>query len=310
MVWSKLVSFCLCGLFAVTLHAQSSAEKSGTQKQPLKRIVIDPGHGGKASVARDFYGASGRIMEEKDIALAVGLKLRDALKQEMPDIDVIMTRTTDVFDHVRVKANKANAANGDLFISLHCNGMDPVQHKEITGYITKTVKRKGKKVKQQIPVYRRWTTPYPAKGTETYIWGVGKTKDKEEALSENKFIDTTLELIKQSDNPAIRMINAMRVNEYAQRSRKLAETVEEEFVKSGRESRGAKQRDDKGIWVLQAVAMPAILIEMAFISDPDDEEFITSADGQQKTADAIVKALKRYRVSLEAQIKGKATNPD
>lgn len=305
MVCSKIVSFFLAGLFVVTLHAQSGANKANPQKQPLKRIVIDPGHGGSASVAHKFYGASGPHMEEKDIGLAVGLKLRDVLKEEMPDIEVIMTRTTDVFDHPRAKANKANAANGDLFISLHCNGMDPVVHKEITGYITKTVKRKGKKVKQQVPVYRRWTTPYPAKGTETYIWGVGKTKDKEEALSENNFTDTTLQLIKESDNPAIRMINRMRVSEYAQRSKNLAETMEEEFVKSGRESRGAKQRDDKGIWVLQAVAMPAILIELAFLSDAEDDEFITSTAGQQKTAETITKAIKRYRASLEAQVNRK-----
>lgn len=310
MVCSKIVSCFLSGLFVLTLHAQSPADKSKSQKQPLKRIVIDPGHGGRASESRKFYGASGPHMEEKDIGLAVGLKLRDVLKEEMPDIEVIMTRTTDVFDHPRVKANKANAAKGDLFISLHCNGMDPLVHKEITGYITKTVKRKGKKVKQQVPVYRRWTTPYPAKGTETYIWGVGKTKDKEEALSENNFTDTTLQKIKESDNPAIRMINAMRVSEYAQRSRNLAETVEDEFVKSGRESRGAKQRDDVGIWVLQAVAMPAILIELAFLSDPDDEEFITSTAGQQKTAETITKAIKRYRASLEAQINRKVAEPN
>jgi N-acetylmuramoyl-L-alanine amidase len=104
------------------------------------------------------------------------------------------------------------------------------------------------------------------------------------------------------------MINAMRVSEYAQRSRNLAETVEEEFVKSGRESRGAKQRDDVGIWVLQAVAMPAILIEIGVsLSDRDDEEFITSDNGQQKTAETIVKALKRYRASLEAQVKQERT---
>jgi N-acetylmuramoyl-L-alanine amidase len=287
--------------FTLSLQAANTGDKEGKQKQPLKRIVIDPGHGGSAAAAGKFYGASGKHMEEKDVGLAVGLKLRDVIQQEMPDVEVIMTRTTDVFDHPRIKANKANAAKGDLFISLHCNGMDPLVHKEIIGYTTKTVKKKGKKTTKKIPEYRIWTSPYPASGTETYIWGVGKTKDKEEALSENNFNDTAMLEIKQSDNPAIRMINSMRVNEYAQRSRKLAETIEEEFVNSGRPSRGAKQRDDKGIWVLQAVAMPAILIELGFLSDPDEEEFITSIEGQQKTAESIVKALKRYRLSLEAQ---------
>jgi N-acetylmuramoyl-L-alanine amidase len=302
MYWRKIAAvFVLC-LSVALLQAQTSAPKP--QKQPLKRIVIDPGHGGKASVARDFYGASGKHMEEKDVALATALKLRDQLQQEMPDIEVIMTRTTDVFDHPTVKAKKANAAKGDLFISLHCNGMDPVVHREITGYTTKTVKRKGKKVKKQIPEYRTWTTPYPATGTETYLWGVGKTKDKEEALSESAYIDSAMIEFKKNDNPAMKMLNSMRTSEYAQRSRKLAEMVEEEFVRSGRESRGAKQRDEKGIWVLQAVAMPAILIELGFLSDPTEEEFITGSEGQQKNAESIVKAIRRYRTSLESQVNG------
>lgn len=305
MTGKKTAIYILVMLFSLALHAQTPAEKTKPQKQPLKRIVIDPGHGGSPSAARKFYGASGKHMEEKDIGLAVGLKLRDAINDLMPDIEVIMTRTTDVFDHPAIKAKKANAAKGDLFISLHCNGMDPLVHREVTGYTTKTVKRKGKKVVKKIPEYRTWRTPYPASGTETYIWGVGKTKDKEDALSENNFNDTSMLQVKQSSDPTIRMINSLRTNEYAQRSRKLAETVEEEFVKSGRLSRGAKQRDDKGIWVLQAVAMPAILIELAFLSDAEEEEFITSSDGQQKTADAITKAIRRYRISLEAQVNGR-----
>lgn len=301
MYWRKIIAvLVLCSAMA------ASYGQSGTtgKKQPLKRIVIDPGHGGPASQARLFYGASGKHMEEKDVALATALKLRDVLQQEMPDVEITMTRTTDVFDHPTVKAKKANAAKGDLFISLHCNGMDPVRHKEITGYTTKTVKRKGKKIKKQIPEYRTWTTPHPAKGTETYLWGVGKTKDKEEALSESGYIDSAMIEFKKNDNPAMKMLNAMRTSEYAQRSRKLAEMVEEEFVRSGRESRGAKQRDEKGIWVLQAVAMPAILIELGFLSDPEEEEFITSSEGQQKNAESIAKAVKRYRTSLETQVNG------
>jgi N-acetylmuramoyl-L-alanine amidase len=274
------------------------------QKKPLKRIVIDPGHGGSAAEARDFYGASGKHMEEKDVALAIGLKLQKLINQEIPDVDVVMTRTTDEFNSPYVKADKANAAKGNLFISIHCNDVDRIRHSEVVGYTTKTVKRKGKSVKKKVPKYRYWTTPNPAMGTETYIWGIAKNKDKLEALSENNFMDTTVAIYNTINDPTQKMIAAMRQNEYAARSRKLAETVEEEFVRSGRVSRGAKQRDERGIWVLQAVAMPAILIEVGFLSNADEEEFITSEEGQQKTAEVIVKALKRYKFSLEAQANG------
>jgi N-acetylmuramoyl-L-alanine amidase len=279
------------------------------QKKPLKKIVIDPGHGGSAAEARVFYGASGKHMEEKDVALAIGLKLEAEIRKEIPDVDVYMTRTTDVFNSPIVKADKANAAKGNLFISIHCNDVSPIRHSEIVGYTTKTVKKKGKKVTKKVPQYRYWTTPNPALGTETYIWGVAKNKDKEEAMMENNFIDTTQAVYNSVNDPAQRMIISLRQEAYAQRSRKLAETVEEEFVKSGRVSRGAKQRDEKGIWVLQAVAMPAILIEVGFLSNEEEEAFITSDEGQQKTAETIVKALKRYKFSLEAQANGTPLPP-
>ncbi len=285
-------------------NATDPVQGDKNQKQPLKRIVIDPGHGGSASAAGKFYGASGKHMEEKDVALAIGLQLEKVLHAQMPDVEVIMTRTTDVFNSPIVKANKANAAKGDLFISIHCNDVGPTRHREVTGYTTKTVKRKGKKVTQRVPKYRTWYEPNLAQGTETYIWGVGKTKDKEEALMENNFSDTALLVIEKEDNPALKMINSMRTQEFAKRSRALAETVEDEFVKTGRVSRGAKQRDEKGIWVLQAVAMPAILIEVGFLSNPDEEAFITSEEGQLKTAETITRAIKRYRYSLELQVNG------
>jgi N-acetylmuramoyl-L-alanine amidase len=294
--------------FVITVHASDPVNKNKLQKQPLKRIVIDAGHGGSAAAAGKFYGASGKRMEEKDVALAIALKLQATINAEMPDIDVIMTRTTDEFNSPIVKANKANAAKGELFISIHCNDVNAIRHSEIVGYTTKTVKKKGKKTTKKIPEYRYWTSPNPASGTETYIWGVGKTKDKEEALMENNFSDTAILVINQNENPAMKMINSLRTQEFAHRSRRLAEAVEEEFVKSGRLSRGAKQRDEKGIWVLQAVAMPAILVEVGFLSNPEEEEFITSEEGQQKTADVIVRALKRYRFSLEAQSNGKVAD--
>jgi N-acetylmuramoyl-L-alanine amidase len=295
--------FC-CLLLAMLpcVYAQNNAPKN--LKHPLKRIVVDPGHGGSAAAAGQFYGASGKHMEEKDVALAVGLKLQALLQTELPDVETFITRTTDEFNSPIVKANKANAFKGDLFISIHCNDVSPIRHSEIVGYTTKTVKRKGKKVTKKVPEYRTYYTPNPAKGTETYIWAVGKTKDKEEALSENNFSDTAMLVVDEEKNPALRLINSMRTNGYAQRSRKLAETIEEEFVKGGRVSRGAKQRNEKGIWVLQAVAMPAVLVEVGFLSNPEEEEYITSEQGQQEIAEAIVRAVKRYKVSLEAQVNG------
>jgi len=273
------------------------------QKQTLRRIVIDAGHGGT-----DF-GASGKYSHEKDIALAVALKLQQTINEEMPEVEVVMTRTTDVFDHVHVKANKANAAKGDLFVCIHCNDAGSVQHKEPDGYKTVTYKKKGKKLTKKVMQYRYWTSPSPAKGTETYVWGVGKTGAKEEALKENDYlvVDSTgeKELVNFDRNDPTQMVAiSLKTQQYAERSRNLALTLEDEFAKSGRISRGAKQRDEKGIWVLQAVAMPAILVETGFVSDPDEEDYLNSKQGQQEIAETIVKALKRYKYSLDNKMIG------
>ena len=128
---------------------QTLFQKIQLQKQPLKRVVIDAGHGGSAAAAGNFYGASGKRMEEKDVALAIALKLQTTIQAEMPDIEVIMTRTTDEFNSPIVKANKANAAKGDLFISIHCNDVNAIRHSEIVGYTTKTVKKERKKSYQK-----------------------------------------------------------------------------------------------------------------------------------------------------------------
>ncbi len=301
MIYKKIVFLFLLSITAKSVLALPNGDDKKFQKKPLKRIVIDAGHGGSSSFAGKFYGASSKFGEEKDITLSVALKLQEAIKNEIPDVEVIMTRTSDIFDSPIIKANKANDAKGDLFISIHCNDVSPIVHHEIIGYTTKTIKRKGKKTTKKIPKYHIYTTPNPAKGTETYIWGVGKTKDKEDALIENDFIDTTSGDLKGFDpnDPVQKVEISLRTQQYFERSRKLAETVEEEFVKGGRISRGAKQRDEKGIWVLQAVNMPAILIEIGFLSNDEEGEYITSEKGQQEIAASIVQAIKRYKFSLD-----------
>jgi N-acetylmuramoyl-L-alanine amidase len=295
-VVSLLNIWCLVFLASFTNPSQTNPQQPGP-KPALKRIVIDAGHGGVD------YGASGRYSHEKDVALAIALKLEKEIHRQMPDIDVYMTRTTDVYDNVKVKAAKANQAKGDLFISIHCNYVDPIRHSEFIGYKTETYHKKGKKYTRKVKQYRTYTTPNPAKGTETYIWGVDKNDDKEKALRENEslYMDSTLaNEMKDFDpnDPAKIVLYSLKTQQYAERSQSLALTVEDEFTKMGRVSREAKQRG-KGIWVLQAVAMPAILVETGFISNPEEEDYLNSEKGQQEIAEAITRAVKRYKYSLE-----------
>lgn len=278
--------------------------QSFPQKGVLNTIVIDAGHGG-----RDF-GASGKYSYEKDIALSIALKLQKALEENMPSVKIVMTRTTDVFDPPQLKAAKANQAKGDLFISIHCNSAESIRHREFTGYKTVTYyKGKGKarkKYTKKVPTYRYWTTPNPAKGTETYIWGAHKNEEKELAMRENESLYLDSNLAKQvadfdPNSPEKMILYSLKTKQYFNRSASLALTVEEEFEKIGRISREARQRQ-KGIWVLQATAMPSILVETGYISNPEEEDYLNSENGQNEIVTAIVNALLRYQYSLESHL--------
>lgn len=296
-----LLSTGLVFLIALTSSINHSGRKSVAA---LRKIVIDAGHGGHDG------GAGGRFSKEKDVSLAVALKLGAIVNQELPDVEVIYTRTNDIYQHPATKANIANQNKGDLFVSIHCNSAAPIRHRQPTGYKTETYYTgKGKKKKKKtrrVPTYRTWTEPNPAKGTETYIWGAHKNEDKEKAMRENEalFLDSTLaKQVSDFDpnDPEKVILYSLKTKQYFNRSANLAMTVEDEFKKTGRISREARQRQI-GIWVLQAVAMPAVLIELGFISNPEEEEYLNSDAGQAEMTTAIVRALKRYKYSLENQM--------
>ncbi|MCG9899868.1 MAG: N-acetylmuramoyl-L-alanine amidase [Hydrotalea sp.] len=290
--------FTLVGLMALEGLANGENDPKKQPRQGVRRIVIDAGHGGSDP------GARGRYSTEKDICLAISLRLEQMLKQEMPDVDIYMTRKTDVFDPVTVKARMANEAKGDLFVSIHVNSAEGIRHRELSHYETRTVKNsKGKKITKKVPVYRTWTSPNPAKGTETFIWGNNKNEEKLGAMQENEnlYLDSvSARELADFDpyDPVKFQLYSLKSKQYFERSALLAVTVEEEFQKFGRISRKAQQRQ-KGIWVLHAVAMPAVLIETGFISNPEEEDYLNSEQGQIEICTAIVRALKRYKFSLE-----------
>jgi N-acetylmuramoyl-L-alanine amidase len=299
----KIIFCSLC--FALFVALTSYITRSSFRNAPsLRRIVIDAGHGGHDG------GADGRYSKEKDVSLAVALKLGQLVQQEIPDVEVIYTRTSDIYQHPSIKANIANQAKGDLFVSIHCNSASGQRHKEVTGYKTETYYTgKGKKKKKKtrkVPVYRTWYSPSTAKGTETYIWGAHKNEMKEKAMRENEalYLDSTLaKQVEDFDpnDPEKMILYSLKTKQYFTRSANLAMTVEDEFTKTGRVSREARQRT-VGIWVLQAVAMPSVLIELGFISNPEEEDYLNSDSGQAEMTRAIVQALKRYKYSLEHQL--------
>jgi N-acetylmuramoyl-L-alanine amidase len=271
--------------------------------KPIKTIIIDAGHGGSDA------GAKGSFSYEKDICLAVALKLGELMSKELPDIKYLYTRTTDTYPELHTRANFANQNKGDLFLCIHVNAAPAIRHSEISGYKNVTSYsgkgKKRKKVTRKVPKYRTWTTPNPAKGAETYIWGAHKNEDKEVAMRENAPM-LSEENFKENygdidpNSPEFIALSLLKTKQYFKRSATLAGFVQDEFAKVGRIDREVRQRS-VGIWVLQATAMPSILVETGYITNRSEEDYLNSDDGQKEIAECITKAVKTYVTWLEKQ---------
>lgn len=262
------------------------AKHSFSQTYKVKTIVIDAGHGGNKP------GARGSFSLEKNVALEVALKLGKKIEQELPEVKVLYTRKTDVDVDFYKRAALANDNKADLFISIHCNSMP--DQRVVVGY-TKT--KSGKKVPKY--AYRKNTT---TSGTETFVAGSHRLNEQDAAIRENE--DIKLEKnYKQNYNgydpndPETFIILSLFKNLFRDKSLKLAKLIQENYTKDdGRVDRGVKEQ---GLLILQRCGLPAVLTEIGFISNPTEEKYINSENGQNEIVNSIFKAIKTYKKETE-----------
>ena len=237
--------------------------QEGLSQNKVRKVVIDAGHGGKDP------GALGKYSKEKDIALAIALQTGEYISSNLPDVEVIYTRKTDVFVELHRRAQIANDSEADLFISIHCNANNSPK-------------------------------PY---GTETYVMGLHRSQANLEVaklenavlLKEENYEDMYDGFDPNMDEDYITL--TLFQNAHLENSLVLATKVQDQFRERARlKDRGVWQA---GFWVLYKTAMPGVLIETGFISNPDDERYLNSKDGQAYIASAIYRAFKEYKLSLE-----------
>ncbi|MBN8790394.1 MAG: N-acetylmuramoyl-L-alanine amidase [Terrimonas sp.] len=284
-----------------------SYNASLAQKSRIKTIIVDAGHGGREP------GAKGSYSTEAQITLALSLKVAALLEKELPDTKIVQSRTTDVFQPVTEKAAFANQNKGDLFVCIHVNAAPPIRHSQVTGYRNKvyyTGKGKNrKKHTKKEPVYKVWYTPNPRYGTGTYVWAADRDDNKASAMSER--FESEAEVsddVPDPNTPEGLIASRLWVQKYFKNSVRLASMIENEFVKIGRKSDGVLQRNEKGIWVLQATNMPAVLIETGFITNKEEEDFLNSEEGQEQMSAAIVRAVVNFKKLLDSSRGGAGTD--
>jgi len=232
------------------------------QSKSKFKVVLDAGHGGKDPGAI-YYG-----VKEKDIALDVTLRVGKILENN-PEIKVSYTRKTDVFIELIDRPKIANKEDADLFISIHCNGAKSAQ----------------------------------AYGTETFVMGLSRSAaNLEVAKKENSVIlleSNYQEKYKGFDPNKPESLIGMKLlqEEYLNQSIDLASKIETNFVSSNkRYSRGVKQAP---LWVLDASYMPGVLIELGFLSNKAENNYLSSENGKNEMAQAIAKAIVNYKRELQ-----------
>ncbi len=269
-----------------------------TKSPKIKTIIIDAGHGGTDQ------GAKGTYSTEAQITLQLALRLDTLLRNEMPDTRFVMTRTTDVYHHVREKANIANRENGDLFVCIHVNAAPP--KKTVTGYKSvayyKGKGSKRKKLYKKVPIYK--TSPNPVHGTSTYVWAADRADEKTQGIIEDDRYESSAEVMDIPDVNSPEAIIKARLwsQKFFKNSVRLASIIESEFTAIGRKSLGVLQRNHMGIWVLQATNMPAVLIETGFITNQEEEDFLNSEEGQVKMTRAIADAVIKYKIMIDGKL--------
>lgn len=259
----------LIAVAIVAVFVTFDAESANKRPAPFT-VVVDAGHGGKD------IGAVGDKAREKDVNLGVALKLRKLIEKQLGDAKVVMTRESDRFVPLQRRADIANEANGNLFISIHCNS------------VAKSSKNRDS-----------------VRGTSVYVLGRKSEENLAVAQRENSVImleddySTTYHGF-DPNSPESYIAFELMQNQHMEHSLSAAGAIQKELVASaGRLDKGVRQAM---FWVLVKTGMPAVLIELDFICNPRQERYLASEAGQTQLAEAIFNGLMVYKTAYDREM--------
>nr|WP_294946837.1 N-acetylmuramoyl-L-alanine amidase [uncultured Mucilaginibacter sp.] len=285
----------LLGLSLFSFNSEASVKKDTIVNNfKLKTIIIDAGHGAKAEGSPPGHyspGASGTFSLERNVTLAIALKLQKAIEKDVNGVKAVLTRTTADDVSFERRAEIANANKGNLLISLHCNSLSDRIVRERVG------------TKRRKPVYRTVRVPdRSGKGVLMLIYGLHRSQEEENAIKRNQVEDDSDingDALDPNDPTVIILTNEYK-RKFRKQSVNIANFINDELVQNdGRRSEGLREQ---GLYILCHSAMPSVMIETGYINNPDEEEYLNSEDGQNEIVDSIVRAIKNYKNQIETPI--------
>ncbi len=284
-----LSAFVFC--FLVFIPTSKASVKNDTLVNSgfkIKTIIVDAGHGERPSGGGRYSpGAEGTYSFERTVTLAIAQKLQKAIEKNMPDVKVVMTRTTPEDVPFQKRADIANQNKGDLFISIHCNALPNRTVRQVVG------RKKGK------PVYKNVSVPdRSGKGVLMLLYSTERTGPQLDALRENAEIGGSpndARTAEAQDPQTVILINLLK-NKYRKQSIHLADLLNKEFILDGRRSEGLREQV---LYVLDHTAMPSVMVETGYINNKEEEDFLNSEEGQEEVANAILRGIENYKRDAE-----------
>jgi len=229
---------------------------------PSMVVVIDAGHGGADP---GNLGTKRYRTTEKEVTLDVALLLRKYISERFPDVKIVMTRDADEFPSLKKRVAIANETQADLFISIHCDAFDNPQ----------------------------------ARGSSTFVMGMHKSEESlRVAMRENASIYQEEDYETHyagfnPDDPDTYIALALKQSVYVNQSLELGSLIQNQFAdRVGRKDRGVKQA---GYYVISFTNMPSVLVELGFLTNPEEEDFLNSQNGKELMASAILRAFRTYK---------------
>jgi N-acetylmuramoyl-L-alanine amidase len=258
-----------------TVAAAFNPRPFAAEEEGVNIIVIDPGHGGKDP---GNLGTGRYKDREKDVSYDVSLLVKQYIEENLKGTKAILTRDDSQFIELYQRTVIANRANADLFISIHCNANDN----------------------------------HSAYGTESFVLGMG---EKDQRLNKTAQLENAARLLEDNwesnyekldaSNPAAIIALRAYQDAFLEQSISIADEIQHQFEgRVKRRNRGVKQQP---LAVLRGSTMPAVLVELGFLTNPGEEDFLQSTRGKELLASAIYRAIKEYkykRESRDAMIQG------
>lgn len=253
----------------MTVTAAFNPRPFAQEDEGVNIIVIDPGHGGKDP---GNLGTGRYKDREKDVSYDVSLLVKQYIEQYLPDTKAILTRNENEFVELYQRTVFANRANADLFISIHCNANDSKA----------------------------------AYGTESFVLGMG---ERDQRLNKTAQLENAARLLEDNwesnyekldaSNPAAVIALRAYQDAFLEQSISIADEIQNQFQnRVKRRNRGVKQQP---LAVLRGSTMPAVLVELGFLTNPGEEDFLQSARGKELLASAIYRAIKSYKLKRESR---------